>query len=90
VLHVERHRLLTDIFRQQVTRELRDGLKAAMENWASVEVRENASRNWPTSRSAVWRGSLDGYRERSDYLTHFVLIVSRARTTTSRRASMMD
>ena len=33
VLDVARHRLLTDVFRQQVRREIQDGLRAPSANW---------------------------------------------------------
>src|SRR5581483_6120008 len=38
VLHVAKHRLLTDVFRDRVERELRDGLQASLGELARVEV----------------------------------------------------
>ena len=38
VLHVADHRLLTDVFRDRVERELHDGLQAALGDLAEVKV----------------------------------------------------
>jgi hypothetical protein len=75
VLHVARHKLLTDVFRQQVERELGDGLQAALGDLARVEV----VRHHPRLPDVLTRGlerALDGWSERSPegVKTHFVLI----------------
>jgi hypothetical protein len=73
VLHVARHRLLTDVFRTQVARELGDGLRAALGNLARVEVVDRH----PHLRDVLARGlgrALDSWKERSEVKTHFVLV----------------
>lgn len=73
VVHVERHRQLTDIFRDRVQRELHDGIQAAMGDLARVEVTDTHPKLLDIRREGLAR-ALDRYRERSDYHTHFVLI----------------
>src|SRR5262245_9121231 len=73
VVHIERSRLLTDIFRQQFTRELRDALQGALGDLARVE----ATDTHPALRDIRGRGlarALDGYRDRDGRLVHFVLV----------------
>jgi hypothetical protein len=72
VLHVADNRLLTDVFRDRVERELRDGLQAALGELAEVKV----VREHPKLAEVLEKGlrSLDGWRERSEVKTHFVLI----------------
>jgi hypothetical protein len=73
VLHVAQHRLLTDVFRDRVERELRDGLQASLGELARVEV----VRDHPRLKEVLDRGlqrALDGWKERSEVKTHFVLI----------------
>jgi hypothetical protein len=73
VLHVARHRLLTDVFRDRVERELRDGLQASLGELARVEV----VRDHPRLQYVLDQGlqrALDGWKERSEVKTHFVLI----------------
>ncbi len=80
VVHVARHRLLTDVFRQQLERELKDGMQAALGKLARVEVVGGKPKDQPLARrldDVLARGlqkALDGWRERSPYKTHFVLI----------------
>ncbi|MFO0876836.1 MAG: hypothetical protein U0840_05635 [Gemmataceae bacterium] len=73
VIHMDRHRLLTDVFRQQVRRELGDGLQAALGPLGRVEVTETHPQLMTVRNQGLARG-LDGYRERTPYLTFFVLI----------------
>ncbi len=73
VLHVARHRLLTDIFRQRLERDLRDGLQAALGELAHVEV----VRDHPLLPKVLNEGlenALNGWADRSDVKTHFVLV----------------
>jgi hypothetical protein len=73
VLHVARHPLLTEVFREQVRRELSDGLQAALGELARVEV----VAKHPRLPDVLGRGlerSLDEWKERSDVKTHFVLL----------------
>jgi hypothetical protein len=73
VLHLAPNRLLTPVFRRQLERELKDGLQAALGKLARVEV----VTDHPLLKDVLARGlgkGLDGYRERSDVKTHFVLI----------------
>ncbi len=73
VLHVAKHRLLTDVFRDRVERELRDGLQASLGELARVEV----VRDHPRLPEVLDKGlqrALDGWKERSEVKTHFVLI----------------
>jgi hypothetical protein len=73
VLHVAKHPLLTDVFRDQVARELRDGLQAALGELARVEVTSRHDRLPDVLRRGLDRG-LTGWAERSPYKTHFVLV----------------
>src|SRR5262249_45167336 len=73
VLHVAEHPLLTEVFREQVRRELGDGLQAALGELARVEVVTQHPRLADVLERGLGR-SLDGWRERSDVKTHFVLL----------------
>jgi hypothetical protein len=73
VLQVARHRLLTEVFRQQVARELKDGLQAALGDLATVEVTDRHPRLDAIRKDGLMKG-LDGWDERSPYQTHFVQI----------------
>jgi hypothetical protein len=73
VLHVARHRLLTDIFRQRLERELRDGIQGALGELGHVEVVRDHPKLAEVLRDGLQR-ALDGWTERSDVKTHFVLI----------------
>jgi hypothetical protein len=73
VLHLARHRLLTEVLYKQLERDLKDGIQAALGKLAKVEV----VRTHPRLEDILARGlekSLDSWRERSEYKTHFVLI----------------
>jgi hypothetical protein len=73
VLHVARHRLLTDVFREQLERDLGDGLRAALGDLARVEV----LRRHPRLDDVVRRGlerALSDWQERTPVKTHFVLV----------------
>jgi hypothetical protein len=72
VLHIGKHRLLTPVFKDQIERELRDGLQAALGDMAHVEV----VREHPRLREIQEKGllALDGWKELADLKTHFVLI----------------
>src|SRR5438128_1552164 len=73
VLSVAPHRLLTDIFKDQVERELRDSLQAACGELAAVEV----VRQHPRLKEVQEKGlqqALDGWKDLSDVKTHFVLV----------------
>jgi hypothetical protein len=73
VVAVQKHRLLTDIFRDQVSREVRDGLQAALGRLARVSVTGDHA-----LLEAIRKGGLDraltGHRGRDDFHTHFVMI----------------
>lgn len=73
VLRIAPRRLLTDVFRDQVKRELRDGLQAGFKDMVRVEVVEDH----PLLQEIEARGlqqALDGWKQVSDTKTHFVLI----------------
>lgn len=73
VLHVARHRLLTEVFRQRLERELGDGVQAALGDLGDVKVlREHPL--LPRVLSEGLERALDGWAERSDVKTHFVLV----------------
>jgi hypothetical protein len=73
VLDFARNRLLTDVFKIQVERELRDSLRAALGDLASVEVVHDHPRLQAVREQGLQR-ALDGWRQRSAYKTHFVMI----------------
>jgi hypothetical protein len=73
VLHVARHPLLTDVFREQLGRDLGDGLQAALGELARVEV----VREHPRLKEVLERGldrALSDWKERTPFKTHFVLV----------------
>lgn len=72
VLRIEKHRLLTDLFKDEIERELRGGLQAALSDMARVEV----VRDHPRLKEVEEKGleALDGWKELSEIKTHFVLI----------------
>jgi hypothetical protein len=72
VVHVAQNRLLTDVFRDRIERELRDGFQGALGDMGRVTV----SHEHPRLDDVLARGlrSLDGWKDRSDGKTHFVLI----------------
>ncbi len=71
VLHFADHRLLTDVFRDRVERELRDGLQASFGDLADVEVARAAKLDEVLPNGLK---SLDGWNQRSPVKTQFVLI----------------
>jgi hypothetical protein len=73
VLHLARHRLLTEVYYRQLERELKDGLQAALSKLAQVEVVRKHPRLADVLKDGLQRG-LDTWRERSDVKTHFVLV----------------
>lgn len=73
VLHIAKHPSLTDVFRDQVERELRDGLSAALGDLARVEVVRQHPRLPDVLEKGLQQG-LDGWKELSNTKTHFVLI----------------
>jgi hypothetical protein len=73
VLHVARHRLLTDIFRQRLERELGDGLQGALGELGEVQVVSEHPKLAEVLRDGLQR-ALDVWDERSDVKTHFVLV----------------
>jgi hypothetical protein len=73
VLHVADHRLLTDVFRERVSRELRVGMQAALGELARVTVVHEHPRLKDVLRYGLDR-ALDGWAERNGVKTHFVLI----------------
>jgi hypothetical protein len=73
VLHFSDHRLLTNVFKDQVERELRDGLRAAFGDLAEVEV----VREHPKLEGVEEKGLgpiLDGWKDVNDIKTHFILL----------------
>lgn len=73
VVRVAENRLLTDVFRERIEDELRDGFRAALGDMGEVEV----SHDHPRLPDVVKRGlklSLDSWTDRTDGKTHFVLI----------------
>jgi hypothetical protein len=67
---------LTPVFRDRVRRELQDGIQAAFGDLAVVEVVSDHPRLPDIRKLGLGRG-LDGWNERSEYKTHFVLIDER-------------
>ncbi len=72
VVHAEKSRLLTDVFRDQVKRELHDGLQAGLGALARVEVSDTHPL-LPTIRGQGLK-ALDNVRERLPERVCFVLI----------------
>jgi hypothetical protein len=72
VLHVAGNRQLTQAFKEQVTRELRANLQAALGDLAEVEVVTKHPRLPRVEAEGL--KALDGWKEISDTKTHFVLI----------------
>jgi hypothetical protein len=72
VVHVAQNRLLTDVFRDRIERELHDGVQAALGDMSRVKVMHEH----PRLAEVLARGlrSLDGWSQRDDVKTHFVLI----------------
>src|SRR5262249_19704745 len=72
VLGIAEQRLLTDVFKEQVERELRDGLQAALGDLATVEV----VREHPRLKDVEANGlqALEAWQDVDGIKTHFVLI----------------
>jgi hypothetical protein len=73
VLDIAKSRAFTDPFRQQVERELREGLQAALGSLAVVKV-TSEHELLPEIRAVGLGKALDSWKKRSDTKTHFVLI----------------
>jgi hypothetical protein len=74
VLHVARHKLLTPVFRDQIKRELGDGMRAALGDLAKeVKVVTKHKRLPDVLKRGLGR-ALDDWKERTGVKTHFVLI----------------
>jgi hypothetical protein len=76
VLHFAKHRLLTQPFRDQVRRELRDGLETSLGYLARVEIREDHRLLAEIDKDPKdgLRRVLDGWTDIEPVKTHFVLI----------------
>ena len=72
VVHVAKNRLLTDVFRDRIERELHDGFQGALGDVGRVKV----THEHPRLADVVAQGLkvLDGWTDRDDVKTHFVLI----------------
>lgn len=73
VVYVADNRLLTDVFRERIERQLHDGFQAALGNMARVTV----SHKHPRLDDVLARGlkqALDGWTDRDDIKTHFVFL----------------
>jgi tetratricopeptide (TPR) repeat protein len=72
VVHVAENRLLTDVFRKRIQRDLHDGFQAALGDMGHVTVTDKH----PRLADVLARGlhSLDDWKDRDDKKTHFVLI----------------
>ncbi len=73
VVHVAQNRLLTDVFRERIERELHDGFQAALGDVGHVRVMHEHPR-LPDVMARGLKQSLDGWKDRSNVKTHFVLI----------------
>jgi hypothetical protein len=73
VLHVAGHRMLTDVLGDKLERELGEGLQAALGGMARVEVvREH--KLLPKIEKLGLQEALQGWTERGDIKTHFILV----------------
>src|SRR5262245_56629256 len=73
VLDVGKHRVLTDVFREQLRRELRDGLQASFGALAQVEVADTHPRLAEVRRDGL-KAALDRWHYLTGVKTHFVLV----------------
>jgi tetratricopeptide (TPR) repeat protein len=73
VLGVADQRLLTDVFKEQVERELRDGLQAALGDLATVEVVRTHPRLKEVEANGLEK-ALDAWKDVDGVKTHFVMI----------------
>jgi hypothetical protein len=72
VVHVAQNRLLTDVFRERIERELHDGFQAALGEVGRVKVTHEHPRLTDVLREGLQ--SLGTWKDRADIKTHFVLI----------------
>ncbi len=73
VLHLSKQRMLTDVFRERITRELRDSLQEALGELARVTVVSKHPKLADVLSKGLKR-ALDEWKDRSGVKTHFVLI----------------
>jgi hypothetical protein len=73
VVHVAQNRLLTDVFRERIERELHDGFQAALGDMGRVTVTHTHPRLAEVLKYGL-KESLNGWKDRADVKTHFVLI----------------
>ncbi|MGL4552072.1 MAG: hypothetical protein ACRC33_12905 [Gemmataceae bacterium] len=73
VVSVAKSRLLTDVFRQQIEREIRDGLQAALGALAKVGVAETHPLLADVKEKGLDR-AVGGCRDRGPEQTHFVTV----------------
>ncbi len=73
VVHVAENRLLTDVFRKRIERELHDGFQSALGDMGRVVVTDKHPRLPDVLARGLFR-SLDDWKDRNDQKTHFVLI----------------
>jgi tetratricopeptide (TPR) repeat protein len=73
VLRVAQHRLLTPIFKDQLRRELREGMQAALGAMGRVEVVEEHPLLSEVEAKGL-RSVLDSWRDITEIKTHFVLV----------------
>ena len=73
VVHVAENRLLTDVFRKRIQRDLHDGFQAALGDMGRVRVTDTHPRLEDVLKRGLQR-SLDDWKDRDDKKTHFVLI----------------
>jgi hypothetical protein len=74
VLDIARHRLLTDVFKAQVRRELEDGLRTAFGDLVKVKVVTEHKRLAEMKKFGLSDAAFKGWNELSGVKTHFVLI----------------
>jgi hypothetical protein len=73
VIEVARHKLLTPVFREQIAREVRDGLQSALGKLVRVRVTDKHAL-LPEIRDKGLDRVLASHRARSTEQTHFVLV----------------
>lgn len=73
VVHVAENRLLTDVLRKRIQRDLHDGFQAALADMGHVRVTDQHPRLEDVLKRGLQR-SLDDWKDRDDKKTHFVLI----------------
>jgi hypothetical protein len=73
VMEVARHKLLTPVFREQIAREVRDGLQSALGKLVRVRVTDKHPLLTEIREKGLDR-VVAGHRARSNEQTHFVLV----------------